>query len=155
MTNHNNMYRMARTALLAGLMVLASGLANAQAPRCSVLTGTYAVTFSGTFVAPGTTVPMPFNGIGIVTFDGAGRWTGVESGNFGFSVIRFTAGSGTYTLNADCTGTQTGRLADGTATHSDFVVADGGKTIYAIGVDNVGPGNTSSATFTKMPPSWQ
>src|SRR5207245_1972660 len=125
MTKHYNMYRMARTALLAGLMVLASGLASAQAPRCSVLTGTYAMTFSGTFVAPGTTVPMPFNGVGIVTFDPAGKWTGVESGNFGFSVLRSAPFSGTYTLNPDCTGTSTGKLPDGTTTHSDFVVADG------------------------------
>ena len=39
---------------------------------------------------------------------------------------------------------------DGSLGHQDFVIADGGKTIYAIGVDNAGPGSTLTTTFTRI-----
>jgi hypothetical protein len=154
MTKRFHMNRTAQLALITGLMALAAGLANAQAPRCSVLTGTYAFTFNGAAVFPGSPNPVPFNGVGVQTFDGSGKWTGTESANFGAFVLRSVPFSGTYTLNPDCTGTATAKFPDGTTGRQDFVVTDGGKMIYAIGVDNTGPGTWLATTFTKMPVTW-
>src|SRR3954452_8592829 len=135
MTHGINMYRTARLALVVGLMGMAPGLASAQAPRCSTLTGTYAALATGTLVIPGSAAPAPFNAVAIQTFDGAGKWTATESANFNGTILRNAPLSGTYTLNPDCTGTMTAKFPDGTLGRQDFVVADGGKLIYAIGVD--------------------
>ena len=154
MTKRFHMDQAARLALAAGLIALAPGLCNAQTPRCTTLIGTYAVAFSGMAVFPPSTTPTPFAGVAVVTYDGAGKWTGVESANFGGFVLRSAPFSGTYTLNADCTGTSTAKFPDGSAGHSDFVLADSGKTMYAVSVDIGPPGTTLTMTATKMPPSW-
>ena len=154
MTKRFDMNHIAKLALISGLMALAPGLANAQAPRCLVLTGTYAFTFNGAAVFPGSPNPVPFNGVGISTFDGYGKWTATESANFGAFVVRSVPFSGTYTLNPDCTGTATAKFPDGSTGRQDFVVADGGKVIYAIGVDQGPTGTWLATTFTKMPVTW-
>src|SRR5947209_5090178 len=128
----------AKLALIAGLITLAPTLASAQAPRCTILTGTYSFTFSGTAIFPGSSTPVPFAGIGIQTFDGSGKWTGTESANFGAFVLRNAAFSGTYTLNPDCTGTMTAKFPDGSTGHQDFVVTQGGASLIAVGTDITG-----------------
>ena len=138
MTNRFN-----QLALAVGLMAaLAPSLVSAQEPRCSVLKGAYTFAFSG------TNAGMPYNGVGLTTFDGAGNWTGTESANFNGFVIRWQAFSGTYTLNPDCTGTIFAVFPNGVVSKGqDFVVANGGKTINAIGLDELGQ---LSTTFTKI-----
>ena len=150
MTNRFNMYQMAKLAALTGLVVLAPGIASAQRAACPVLKGTYIFTFSGAQVFPGSATPAPFNGVGVQTFDGTGKSTGTESANFGAFVLRFAPISGTYKLNPDCTGTMTAIFPDGSSGTSDFVITNEGKTIHAISVDNMGPGNTITITFTKI-----
>ena len=147
MTNRFLMY------LTAGLMLLAPAMASAQTPSCNSLSGTYALVFNGTAVFPGSTTPVPFNGIGIGTFFN-GKATGTESANFGSLVLRNAPLNSTYTLNGDCTGSMTTKFPDGSVGHADFVIADGGKTIYAISVDSVGPGSITTLTFTKIPVTW-
>ena len=154
MTNRFPMYQAARFALAAGLMTLAPGLCSAQAPRCTTLIGTYAVAFSGMAIFPPSTTPTAFAGVAIVTYDGAGKWSGVESANFGGLILRSAPFSGTYILNADCTGTTTDKFPNGSTGHTDFVLADGGKTIHAVGVDAGPPGTFLTITGTKMPPTW-
>jgi hypothetical protein len=66
--------------------------------------------------------------VGVQTFDGSGKWTATESASFGAFVVRSVAFSGTYTLNADCTGSMTAKFPDGSIGHQDFVIADAGKT---------------------------
>jgi hypothetical protein len=155
MTNRFNLYQTARLAMFAGLITVASGLAQAQTPQCSILKGTYAFTFGGMSVIPGTPAAIPFAGVGIQIFDGAGKFTATESANFGVTVLRNAAFSGTYTLNPDCTGTMTAKFPDGSSGGGqDFVVADGGKIIYAVGVGNSGPGASLTTTFTRMPLTW-
>ena len=57
-----------------------------------------------------------------------------------------------YRLNPDCTGTITTIFPNGTSGQgADFVVAEGGKKIHAIGVTVAGPGNITTITFTKVP----
>ena len=144
MTNRFNLYQTAKLALVVGLMTLAPSLASAQEPRCLVLKGAYTFAFSAT----GSTTAGPFNGVGLTTFDGAGKWTGIESVNFNGFIVRWQAFSGTYTLNPDCTGTIIAVFANGVVGKGqDFVVADGGKTINAIGLGDQG---LLSSTFTRM-----
>jgi hypothetical protein len=144
MTNRFNLYQTTKLALIAGLMTLAPSLVSAQEPRCSVLKGTYTFAFSAT----GSTTAGPFNGVGLTTFDGAGKWTGIESVNFKGSIVRSQPFSGTYTLNPNCTGTIIAVFANGVVgAGQDFVVANGGKTINAIGLGDRG---LLSTTFTRM-----
>lgn len=155
MTNRIRMYRTARLALVAGLLTLTATLGSAQGPRCTTLTGSYAFSFSGTTPNPGPPAMMaPYNGVGIATFDGAGKITATESVNFGGFVLRNAPFSGTYTLNPDCTGTLTVKFPDGSIGHNDYVVADGGKTLLAISTDALPPGASLSLTFTKIPLTW-
>jgi hypothetical protein len=148
MTNRFDLYRTAKLALVVGLMALAPGLASAQS-QCAAfnLNGTYAFTFSGTATFPGSAAPTLYNGLGIGTFDGAGKFTGTESANFGSFVLRSAALSATYKVNPDCTGIMIAKFPDGSSGNSDLVVADGGKTIHAISVD---VGGTTTLTFTRI-----
>jgi hypothetical protein len=150
MTHRFNIYETTKLALATGLLILTPGLANAQAPRCSVLAGTYAAVATGTPSFPGTVGVAPVNFVAIQTFDGAGKSSAVESGNINGQIIRSAPLSGTYTLKPDCSGTMTAIFPDGSTGSQDFVVANGGKTIYAIAVDSMGPGNTLTTIFTRM-----
>ncbi len=155
MTNRFPLYQTAKLALTLGMMYLAPGLASAQGPHCTVLSGTYAFSFAGTTPNPGPPAIMaPYNGVCKPTFDGAGKLTAVESANFGGFVLRNAPFSGTYTLAPDCTGTITVKFPDGSIGHNDFVVSDGGKTLLAISTDPLPPGASLVLTFTKIPVTW-
>jgi hypothetical protein len=150
MTYRFNMNHAYRLIAATGLLIsMTAGPASAEASGCSI-TGSYAVLATGTTTPPGTSSPAPFNAVAIQTFDGTGKWTAVESGNFGGLILRSVTISGTYTLNPDCTGTMKAVFLDGSTGTQDFVVTKGGKTIYAIGVDAVGVGNTLTTVFTRL-----
>jgi hypothetical protein len=82
--------------------VLLSGVTAVQA-QCTnaTLTGNYGFTFSGFQFRGNKGASLPWQGVGLMTFDGAGN----ASGNFTFSLNgQITAGapySGTYTVNPD------------------------------------------------------
>ncbi len=62
-------------------------------------------------------------GVGVLTFDGEGKWSGaVTFVDEGRGVHRDTP-SGTYTVNPDCTGS---------SALFDFVILDGGKEVHMI-----------------------
>ena len=151
MTNRFDMYRTANLAIVLGLMTLAPSLASAQA-RCESINGTYAFAVSLTSFIPGPpAILAPWNGIGIMTFDGTGKLSGTQTTNFGgFGVMRNAPFSGTYTVNPDCTGTMTLKSANYPANHLNFVVADSGKTMYAISDDVLPLGSSNSGTLTKI-----
>ena len=152
MTNRFNMFQTARLALVLGVLTLAPSLANAQA-HCESLNGTYAFIFSSTINLPGppAIIAAPWYGIGIMTFDGTGKLTAVQTTNFpGGPVLRNVPLSGSYTLNSDCTGVMITKFPNFPDFHNDFVIADNGKTIYAIGTDVRPAGNSIASTFTKI-----
>ena len=150
MTNLSNHYRTVKLAILTGLLTLAPGLASAQSPHCTVLKGAYAYTQSGTAVFPGNSTPVPFFIVGIFTFEETGKWTQVSSGNFNGSVYRSVPGSGTYTIKPDCLGTMTTVFQDGSVRLVDFALSKRGKTIYAVGVPDLGPGNMTTFVATRI-----
>lgn len=104
-----------------------SGKDNGGGRRCTeaALRGSYGYSYSGTIVEVG---PFPISATGVITLDGAGQISGTYVTNFG----RVIAGNvtGTYAVNADCTGTAAlGFVALGQNSNASFVVVDNGKEI--------------------------
>jgi hypothetical protein len=159
MKNQNIMFtrsvpKMSKARLFRSVNLLALGvvalimqvsLPRAQAYDLSSLNGRYADSFSGFHpVSPGSPNHLlPISGyaavyeVGLYTFDGAGSFTARAAFNFSSGVI-FNADwslnplfTGTYTVNADGTGTMT--WSPGHRRH--FVIGDDGKQLKYIGTD--------------------
>ena len=151
MTSGFNLFQTAKLALVAGLMTLAPSIVSAE-PACSAstLNGAYAYGASGFNTAPGppgVVTPSPSNQVGIVTFDGAGKFKIILTSVSAYGVTPlFIPLSGTYTVNPDCTGIIALKFGVNIS-HAAFALA--GNTIYAIVVD-APPGNSNSLTFTKI-----
>jgi hypothetical protein len=82
--------------------------ANAQ-NNCKLhnLQGAYGYTVTGTIVTNTTQAPLqpgPFAAVGRIVFDGKGGVSTVRTLSDNGTVIRNDAGTGTYTVNSDCTG---------------------------------------------------
>ena len=110
-----------------------------QPPSCSAsnLGGSYALIGNGNRVATvtggttsGTQTQAPFFTFGLVQFDGNGNMTS-QSGTSSLGYLQF---AGTYTVNADCTGTMTLSNATNTSTSGN----------------NGGTGTTTSTTGTSV-----
>jgi hypothetical protein len=114
-----------RTATLTGCASLVLGsfllapMAHAAQQGCSVekLQGRYVFTGQGTNLH-----------YGAFDFDGAGKFLGKQTSLRGKTSIQREALSGTYQLDADCTGTMTLEGQPGGTAHWDvFVTSDGKK----------------------------
>jgi hypothetical protein len=130
--------------LLLTLALAASSTLTAHASACSNFTirGTYASTIHGTiFLQDGSTLLL--DGLAKQTFDGNGNFTQVDSvavnGNL---TPGWRPGSGTYSVNPDCTGTQTIVIPGNPDLHTQFIVAQSGNTIHGMVTD---PGIASTA----------
>ncbi len=88
---------------------------------------------------------IPIAVLAVQTFDGTGNFSTSNTTNLGGLVFTST-GSGTYAVNADCTGSVTFSL-DGEVIHSSFVIVDHGKQLLSVSTD---PGVVASATATKI-----
>lgn len=79
----------------------------------------------------------PSAAVGRYTADGSGNFAGsfTESANGVIARLTFT---GTYTVNPDCTGTETINVESGLTLHNDAAIVEGGREIQAINTD---PGN--------------
>jgi hypothetical protein len=113
------------------LALVAAPAARANGCSASTLSGTYSDQDTGTIVGVG-----PFAGVNVDTFDGRGRLTikGVSSVNGSVSPGTST---GTYQVNADCTGTYSVSDAYGDTFTAFFVISDGGNELRII-VTNAG-----------------
>lgn len=69
-----------------------------------------------------------------VKADGAGNVSGTEEGSFGGLVYSVSL-SGTYVVNANCTGTITYTMSDGSKKHGNFVLVKGGMSSLTIQTD--------------------
>ncbi len=93
-----------RTTLgLILFVVLASLVPAANARSCSLqgVSGRYGYTISGTIPTLGAVAA-----VGNVSLDAEGNVTGAQTASFNGAIVKETL-SGTYTVNADCTGTAT------------------------------------------------
>jgi hypothetical protein len=121
-----------KTTLL--LMVwLAPGALWADAQDCPLQTGT----LNGAYVLRSTGFAMgsPFAAVGVSTYDGQGNFTLTGTVSFNGTITRGLSGSGTYTVNSDCTGSQTFGTGPN-ASHFDFVISPNGREITYIQTDN-------------------
>ena len=76
---------------------------SASAGSCKIgrVAGTYGYTTSGTIPMLGAVAA-----VGIISLDAGGNLTGAQTSSFNGAIVQETL-SGTYTVNADCTGTAT------------------------------------------------
>jgi len=119
---------------------------------CSVasLSGNYGfiqpagVTHSGK-KGKGANVPWQF--IGVATFDGAGDISAAYSGSLNGQVFTNQTTAGTYTVNSDCTGSVSYTSGGAAGSTYNFVIADGGNEIFAV---DTGTGDTASVILKKQ-----
>ncbi len=103
----NLKFRISLFALVLALAASSALTAHASACSNSTITGTYAFTLHGTVFLPnGATVLI--SGIAKQTYDGKGNVTQVDAvADNGFLTPGWRLGTGTYSVNSDCTGTLT------------------------------------------------
>src|SRR3712207_1121205 len=90
--------------------------------KCSAATLRGRYLFGGEHVDITGGARVPFAVAGYEVYDGKGNVNGVASTNFNGAITRNAPFSGTYTVNADCTGTAT--YADGSQ-YDLFLAPDG------------------------------
>ena len=150
--------RLFRSVLALGVvaLIMQVSLPRAQAYDLSSLNGSYADSFSG--FAPlspgGPNRPVPIDAYGPVyeaglyTFDGAGGFMARNVLNFGGGAILNASWSqtftGTYTVNANGTGTMTW-----TDHRRHFVIGAGGNELKYVGTDPTG-GNVVGGSMVKQ-----
>jgi hypothetical protein len=115
---------------LVGVLAIGTGYAKdeTEAAKCSeaTLDGTYLFAADG--VAIKGNEQLPFSYAGYEVFDGNGKVNQVFTLNInGKKVIRNETISGTYSVEADCTGSST--YSDGTR-YDDFIAPDGSMLTF-------------------------
>jgi hypothetical protein len=129
--------------LLALALVVSSPLMS-HASDCSnsTIRGSYAFTIHGSIVLPdGSTLLV--DGLAKQTFDGNGNFTQVDAVAVGGNLPPgWRPGSGTYSVNPDCTGTQTIVIPGNPDVHLQLIVAQSGNTIHQVVID---PGVAATA----------
>jgi hypothetical protein len=101
---------------------------------CSVVSiqGSYGYQYNGfVFPFPGAPGMVPIADAGRVVVDGAGSYTGSDTFSVNGVTVR-SRQSGTYTVNADCTGSSTAKDNLGYLVATDFVIVNGGAQIAAV-----------------------
>ena len=127
-----------RIALFSLILAFAaSSTVTAHARACSnaTLKGTYANTIHGQLFLPNGVV-LVIDGITKATYDGEGNFTQVDAvadnGNF---TPGWRPGSGTYSVNPDCTGTQTNSIPGLPDLHLQFIVSPSGRKSWFVVTD--------------------
>ena len=124
---------------LVSMMVAVAGLLAAgedEGRRCNLasLKGTYGTILTGT--KPSGPPPAPLEqliGVALSTFDGQGHSTGID--NIHGAISGGTPdrpGTGTYTINEDCSGAATLLNAGAPPLEMRFVLVDGGKEFRGV-----------------------
>jgi hypothetical protein len=139
---------------LLTLALAASSTLTAHASACSnsTIRGSYAFTIHGTISLPdGSTLLI--EGIDKITFDGKGNLTQVDAvATNGNLAPGWRPGTGTYSVNPDCTGTQTIVIPGMPDLHLQIIVAQSGNTIHQVVIDP-GVATTSEGERIRVPRS--
>jgi hypothetical protein len=116
----------------AGLLAAGQG----ERRRCNLasLKGTYGTILTGTKPSGAPPAPLEqFTGLALSTFDGQGHSTGIDNIHGVLSgVIADRPGTGTYTINADCSGAATMVNQGAPPLEMKFIIVDGGKEFRGI-----------------------
>jgi hypothetical protein len=135
---------------LAAIGVPAAG-ANDDGPReCSnrTLRGDYGFSITGTVFPPSPVPSFLVRGVAMTRFDGRGNLTQVDfaTRNGVPTGTDWRPGTGSYEVNADCTGTAEIHFADGSPSlFLRMVIVDGGRQIF-----NTVEGNATNAIGIKV-----
>ena len=108
----------------------------------ATIKGSYAFTIHGQIFLPeGSTLLI--DGIAKQTYDGRGNLTQLDAvATNGNMAPGWRPGTGTYSVNPDCTGTLTLSVPGLPDVHIQFIVAQSGKTIHQVVTD---PGIATTA----------
>jgi hypothetical protein len=132
------------SAFLLALALIVSSPLISHASTCSdsSLRGSYAFTIHGSIIpTDGSTLLV--DGLAKQTFDGNGNFTQVDAVAVGGNLPPgWRPGSGTYSLNPDCTGSQTIVIPGNSDVHLQLIVAQSGNTIHQVVID---PGVAATA----------
>jgi hypothetical protein len=129
---------------LLTLALAASSTATAHASVCNnwTIQGTYAFTLRGQIFLPDGSALL-IDGIAKTTFDGRGNLTQVDAvADNGNLAPGWRPGTGSYSVNSDCTGTQTIVVPGLPDLHLQFIVSSAGNTIRQVVID---PGSAVTA----------
>lgn len=123
--------------LMVSAFLVPAPPARAESPNqgCSdrTLRGDYGFTVEGVFL-PGGGVSLPIRGVGMAHYDGAGNFTQVDHIVFNgvAPAMEWTPGTGTYQVNADCTGTARINSTTEGFVNLAFVIVKQGKEIRSV-----------------------
>jgi hypothetical protein len=87
----------------------------------------------------------PGAGIGLITFDGKGTWSARTTLSASGFVVRYPS-SGTYVVNADCTGTRQIDDSGNPPTIFEFVIVDNGQEVFEL---STRPGDVAIGRWKK------
>ena len=134
--------RISLLMLTFALAVSSTLSAHASACSDSTIRGSYAFTIHGAIFLPNGAMLL-VDGIAKETFDGEGGETQVDAvATNGNLTPGWRPGTGTYSVNADCTGTQTISVPGHPDLHLQIIVAQSGDTIHQVVID---PGFATTA----------
>jgi len=124
-------------ATAVGLVVLPTVTAVHAQCTNATLSGNYRIVWQGfTTKTPATGGnEFPWAGAGVFTFDGAGNWSATWTDALNGTISRGNTGSGTYTVNPNCTGS----MAFDQGFTFDLVIASGGAEVSLVATV---PGNS-------------
>jgi hypothetical protein len=138
--------------LVCGLLFTASSVrADDEDTKCTnrTLRGDYGFTAEGVLIGtPGLPAQAPFRSVGLAHFDGKGNLTWLEPTVVNGTLLEadWTAASGTYSVNANCTGTAIVNTPNSPVPLKlAFVVVKEGKEVRSV-LDT----NAISSVFTKV-----
>jgi hypothetical protein len=123
--------------LLVILALAASSTVTARASDCTIRTmkGAWVQHLQGLIFLPDGT-SLVLTGVTKSTYDGLGNIAVLDaSGVNGNVPPGWRAGSGTYTVNPDCTGTETISFPGQADIHAQFALAQSGNKLHYVNVD--------------------
>ena len=127
-----------RTSLLLLTFALAaSSTLTAHASGCTIRTmkGAWVQHLQGLIFLPDGT-SLVLTGVTKSTYDGLGNISVLDaSGVNGNVPTGWRTGSGSYTVNPDCTGTETISFPGQADIHAQFVVAQSGNKLHYVNID--------------------
>ena len=129
--------------VLLTFVLAASSTLMAHSKRCTNMTlkGVWVNSLHGLIFLPDGT-SLVLTGVTKSTYDGLGNSTQLDaSGVNGNVPSGWRTGSGTYTVNPDCTGTETISFPDQPDIHAQFVVSQSGNKLHFVNID---PGTSLS-----------
>jgi hypothetical protein len=134
---------------LLTLALAAASTPTAHASACSnwTIRGTYAFTIHGTiFLQNGSTLLI--DGLAKTKFDGHGNLTQLDAVAANGNVAPgWRNSTGTYSVNADCSGTFTVTNGDEPDVHAQMIISQSGNNLHAVVID---PGFATTSDAERM-----